>query len=139
MPRLIFANACLSGGLSWLKATAPKGRKSRRGTPPDDAQRRTAAQADSRLVASLADEFFRRGVADDIGTAWEVPEEPAELFAVTFYETLLGNQSSPVPLGTAMLRARAALRTSQGDWRPELQSTWAAYQHYGDPTRSLWV
>ncbi len=138
VPRLIFANACLSGGLSRVKATAPKGRKSRRSIPADDAKRRTAAQGDSRLVASLADEFFRRGVADYIGTAWEVPEGPAELFAVTFYETLLANQSSPVSLGKAILTARTALRKSQKDWRPELQSTWAAYQHYGDPTRSLW-
>jgi CHAT domain len=57
VPRLIFANACLSGGLSRLKATAPKGRRSRRGTPPDVAMRRAAAQGDSRLVASLADEL----------------------------------------------------------------------------------
>ena len=92
------------------------------------AQTLSAARLD--LVASLADEFFKRGVSDYIGAAWEIPSDPAKTFAEEFYKALL------VPggrIGPAVRKARAALYESRQDWL----AAWAAYQHYGDPTRSI--
>src|SRR5262249_60414156 len=82
-PRLIVANACVSGALSKVGA----------GGQPAAAAAANAPGAapligDARIVAGLADEFFRRGVGDFIGTAWEVPESPAKLFAEHLYKAL---------------------------------------------------
>ena len=138
-PNLIFANACTSAALSpgsaAPRATAkPVVRGA--GTQP-----RPRHASDARIVASLADEFFRRGVADYIGTAWEVPERPAKIFADKFYKALLGHGSSGAgangaTLGRAVQAARHALYTQRRKWG-ELGTVWAAYQHYGDPTRTL--
>lgn len=149
-PRLIVANACVSARLSG----APGSNAGR----PVDTEVDVAAEAgsalaarlprppgDSRLVASLADEFFRRGVADYIGTAWEVPEGPAKLFAEKFYEELLRDWqkdartravSGASTLGAAVQAARRALYDQREAWG-ELGTVWAAYQHYGDPTRRV--
>jgi hypothetical protein len=104
-PRLIVANACLSARIA----------------------------GDAQFVASLADEFFRRGVADYIGTAWEVPELPATIFAELFYRSLLGANA---PLGRAVQTARRTLYDRRAEWKA-FGTVWAAYQHYGDPTRVL--
>jgi CHAT domain-containing protein len=104
-PRLIVANACLSARIA----------------------------GDAQFVASLADEFFRRGVADYIGTAWEVPELPATIFAELFYKSLLGSNA---PIGRAVQNARRTLFDRRTEWK-EFGTVWAAYQHYGDPTRVL--
>ncbi len=119
-PMLIVANACLSAGLS------PGATGARR---EDDQE---AAQGDPRLVASLADEFFKRGVADYIGTAWEVQEKPATAFAKELYETLLPakRSSSSIRLGEAVRKAREVLYKKRKEWGP----VWGAYQHYGDPS-----
>ena len=61
------------------------------------------------FVASLADEFFRRGVSDYIGTAWEVPSVPAKMFAMSFYKALL-DQAHPYSIGEAVRLARQTLR-----------------------------
>jgi hypothetical protein len=105
-PLLVVANACLSA------------RTSVKGDRPD-------------LLPSLADEFFRRGVRDYVGTAWEVNDEGASLFAETFYESLLATPAPP--LGEAVRVARCALF----DRRAVFGSLWAAYQHYGDPATRL--
>jgi len=149
-PRLIVANACISAALSTQHAEVPVA--ARPGPvedanaaggahpPPDPKPRRPG---DARIVASLADEFFRRGVADYIGTAWEVPEGPAEMFALKFYETLLGKGEAGAghgtgrTLGEAVQAARRELWDKRTQWPAELQTVWAAYQHYGDPTRGL--
>jgi hypothetical protein len=119
-PALIFANACLSGSLSPGAARPAEGRHS----PRDDAL----------LVASLADEFLRRGVADYIGTAWPVPDGPARTFAATFYKTLLEEPSKH--LGGALQEARMHLYDARSK-NSDRESAWAAYQHYGDPTRDF--
>jgi CHAT domain-containing protein len=105
-PRLVVANACLSARTS---------------TKPDRAD----------LLPSLADEFFRRGVRDYVGTAWEVNDEGAVTFAERLYEALL--RPPGAPLGEAVREARRAL------WRQRslFGSLWAAYQHYGDPAARL--
>jgi CHAT domain-containing protein len=107
-PRLVVANACLSG----LTSRA-------RGATTQRASRREAG-----LLPSLADEFFRRGVRDYVGTAWEVDDEGAVLFAKEFYEALLAQET----IGSAMQRARNTLRGEEERYG----ALWAAYQHYGD-------
>ena len=79
-------------------------------------------------MEALADEFFHCGVADYIGTAWEVPSEPAKIFAKRFYEELLSGK----PIGEAVRLARKSLYDLK-----DTTCTWGAYQHYGDPTRTL--
>jgi CHAT domain len=124
-PKLVVANACLSSQLSQettaLSETRATGANS-------------AARGDPALVASLADEFFKQGVSDYIGAAWEIPSEPAKLFAEEFYTALLARHSSPpAKIGAAVLWAREALYRE----RKKFGAAWAAYQHYGDPTRSI--
>ncbi len=131
-PRLIFANACLSAGLSQGSANRSIQGTSEAGMPTSDGPDPYASRGDALLVASLADEFLRRGAADYVGTAWLVPDEPARAFAETFYDVLLGGKA----LGAAVREAREKLyreRQVNGIW----ETSWAAYQHYGDPTRRL--
>jgi hypothetical protein len=115
-PRLVVANACLS---SLTSAVGTAGS--------------VVAKSDAQLVATLADEFFRRGVRDYIGTAWEVNDEGAIRFAETLYEALLTGTNADCSLGAAVLNARRALAARQDVFG----ALWAAYQHYGDPTASL--
>jgi pimeloyl-ACP methyl ester carboxylesterase len=115
-PRLVVSNACLSALTSSVSAAGS-----------------VVGGSDAQLVATLADEFFRRGVRDYIGTAWEVNDEGAILFAEALYEALLGTAGGAVTIGEAMLRARQALAAREDVFGP----LWAAYQHYGDPTASL--
>ncbi len=113
-PRLIVANACLSGRMS---ATFSDG-----------------GFDEHTLLPSLADEFFHRGVRNYVGTAWEVNDEGAVLFATTLYDTLFANgAASPGRLGDAVLAARKALYREQDAY----ECLWAAYQHYGDPQLEL--
>ena len=121
-PRLVVANACLSSQLSQKDANAQ--------TQPTSPGSDGRTGGDSRLVAGLADEFFKQGVSDYIGAAWEVPSEPARRFAKKFYSALL---SSPgVTIGVAVQRARKTLYDQK-----EFGAAWAAYHHYGDPTRLM--
>jgi hypothetical protein len=118
-PRLVVANACLSGLTSSVTRSGAG----------------VAARGETDLLPGLADEFFRRGVRDYVGTAWEVNDEGAILFAETFYDQVLPDPRRPVAdttYGEAMLRARKALAEAG-----LYEALWAAYQHYGDPTGSL--
>ncbi len=110
-PALIFANACLSAVGSSKQGGRGRG---------------------SGLVASLADEFMRRGVADYIGTGWLVPDKVAMPFAKDFYTAFLGSPRKQ--LGVALQEARSAayrVRRVNDIW----ETAWATYQHYGDPSR----
>jgi pimeloyl-ACP methyl ester carboxylesterase len=115
-PRLVVSNACLSSLTSSVGATGS-----------------VVAKSDAQLVATLADEFFRRGVRDYVGTAWEVNDEGAILFAEALYEALLTPGHPDSSLGAAMLHARRTLFSRQDVFG----ALWAAYQHYGDPTATL--
>jgi hypothetical protein len=105
-PRLVIANACLSARTSFRKDAAS-------------------------LLPSLADEFFRRGVRDYVGTAWEVNDQGAVLFMERLYAGLLATRAATI--GQAVQSARRAL----WDQRNLYGSLWAAYQHYGDPLARL--
>ena len=113
-PRLVVANACLSARTSFKTVS---------GEPP-------VGRYESGLAPSLADELFRRGVQDFIGTAWPIDDAGAALFATTFYEALLADP--PATIGEALLKARRALERTRS-----FGSLWAAYQHYGDPRRTV--
>jgi hypothetical protein len=56
--------------------------------PPDAASRSEAA-----LLPSLADEFFRLGVRNYVGAAWEVNDIGAELFATRLYDPCCPTQA----------------------------------------------
>jgi hypothetical protein len=115
-PDLLVANACLTAQTS---EALSGGRKLSDG--PD-------AYAEADLLPSLADEFFRLGVRDYVGTAWEVSDVGAELFADVFYSALLPGDGPAETIGESVRQARQAL------WRrPMFGPLWAAYQHYGDP------
>jgi CHAT domain-containing protein len=113
-PALVVANACLSVRSGQLLT--------------EDKLKQTRQRGDPRLVAALADEFFHCGVGDYIGTAWEVSSEPAKKFADCLYRELLRGGS----LGYSVKLAREMLYQ-----QPDAALSWAAYQHYGDPTRTL--
>ncbi len=116
-PALVFANACLSARTS--EATSA-------------GQGIAQSPVESALLPSLVDEFFHKGVRNYVGTAWEVSDVGAILFADAFYTTLLGSEAGPT-IGEAVQHARKAL-FSQSHLYGQL---WAAYQHYGDPTSVL--
>jgi hypothetical protein len=108
VPPLVIANACLT---SQLARSRSDGRKE---------------QYDAALLPSLADEFFKRGVLNYIGTAWQVDDRGAVDFAKAFYGQFLSGEQ----LGMALLKARTVL-SERAD------ALWAAYQHYGDPTFTI--
>jgi CHAT domain len=105
VPAIIVANACLSSQTAHTEA-------------PEAA-----------LLPSIADEFFKLGVRNYIGTAWEVNDLGAERFATAFYDALLPGSGPGASFGEAVRVARREL------WKDErlFGALWAAYQHYGDP------
>ncbi len=110
VPAVIVSNACLSGRTSQVL---------------EGGRRADEVRSEAGLLPSLADEFFKLGVRNYVGTAWEVNDIGAELFAQIFYSTLLAGGS----FGEAVRRAREALWSDRETYGP----LWAAYQHYGDP------
>jgi hypothetical protein len=103
VPRLVFANACFSGVIREGVALAPD----------------EAAPA----LATIAQAFLERGVPNYVGTGWAVDDAQAALVAGMFYESLLARAT----LGAALASARRAAYDRQ------VESTWGAYQHYGNP------
>jgi len=118
VPALIVANACLSGRTS---QALEGGRRVER------------ARSESGLLPSLADEFFRLGVRNYVGTAWEVNDVGAVEFAKAFYETLLAEDAARRTVGEAMGAGRRALHGRSRSFG----KLWAAYQHYGDPAAKV--
>ncbi|MBL8783375.1 MAG: CHAT domain-containing protein [Deltaproteobacteria bacterium] len=97
-PRLIFSNAC-----------------------------RSASEGGVNPATGLAAAFLDAGVELYIGTTQDVPDEPASLFALTFYKALLAAPGQGV--GEALRVARVALSDRYG-----VRSVyWASWVLYGDP------
>ena len=117
VPAMVVANACLTARTSEAVADAR-----RQGTEEP--------RSEATLLPSLADEFFRLGVRNYVGTAWEVNDMGATLFAETFYRALLPDGGGSTSFGEAVLAGRRALWQRRDLYGP----LWAAYQHYGDPT-----
>lgn len=99
-PRLIFSNACRSAG---------EGIALRAGT------------------AGIAAAFLEAGVEHYIGTVHDVPDEPASLFALTFYEALVGSPATGI--GEAMRAAREVVAERYGSE----SIYWASWVLYGQP------
>jgi pimeloyl-ACP methyl ester carboxylesterase len=114
VPAIIVSNACLTARTSLAL---------------DGGRRADEARTEAGLLPGLADEFFKLGVRNYVGTAWEVNDIGAELFARVLYTSLLAG----TPIGEAMRSAREALWRDRETYGP----LWAAYQHYGDPTATL--
>jgi hypothetical protein len=111
VPRLVFANACLSA------------------VTRDD----HATQQQHQV--GLAQAFFARGIHNYIGTGWAVDDEPAKQLAVRFYRQALGQPiptAPPATIGQSLAEARRALLNAGLP-----SSTWGAYQHYGRATDKL--
>lgn len=77
-----------------------------------------------RLAANVAEQLIRIGVRCVVAAGWAVHDEPAMLFAKTFYQRLLQ--------GWRFIDAVAEARARTYDAYP-WSNTWAAYQCYGDP------
>ena len=107
VPRLVFANACFSGVLREGRAFAE-----------DEL---------TRGLATIAQAFFERGVPNYIGSGWPVDDAQALTMAEQFYMALVQRRS----IGDALYQARKAIFDQQ------IESTWGAYQHYGDPDDTL--
>ena len=120
-PSLVFANACLSSVLA------------------QDSQKLVSrrARAEVELLPGLADEFFRRGVRNYVGTAWRVNDEGAVQFAREFYNALIVPPGAAgggrLTIGAALKQARETLKRDEASYG----TLWAAYQHYGDPQYRL--
>jgi hypothetical protein len=73
-------------------------------------------------------------VRNYVGTAWEVSDEGAILFAEELYGALLPAPGAKAgsrgkTLGEALLGARQRVHAEQASYG----ALWLAYQHYGDP------
>ena len=78
----------------------------------------------ARFASGVAEELIKIGVRCVVAAGWAVEDGPAESFATTFYDALLG--------GARFIDAAA--RARQAAWEVRGQgNTWAAYQCYGDP------
>jgi pimeloyl-ACP methyl ester carboxylesterase len=112
LPALVFFNACESARTITKRA----GKKL--------AKPETAKLADELLEKNvgLAEAFLRGGVANYVGTFWEVGDAGAVTFAKTFYTKLLSGET----IGDSLLRAR-------NDVRDIKEVDWVDYIHYGSP------
>jgi hypothetical protein len=123
VPAIVIANACLTARTSQAIAAA------KQGSVEDP-------RSEAALLPSLADEFFRLGVRNYVGTAWEVNDVGATLFAEEFYRAILYDSNGSAggsSFGDAVLAARQALWKQRHLYGP----LWAAYQHYGDPSSDV--
>ena len=104
VPELVFLNCCHLAARDAKSVLAPT----------------TAPQ----FAANIAEALIEIGVRCVIAAGWAVEDKPAELFATTFYDALLG--------GGRFIDAVAAARSAA--WRTGAGgNTWSAYQCYGDP------
>lgn len=109
VPDLVFLNCCHLGQMGGKLERAPT--------------------AYNRLAYSVARELIEMGVRAVVAAGWAVDDEAANLFAATFYRSLLGEYKQ---FGDAVWAARKAV------WQDyPTSTTWGAYQAYGDPGWSL--
>ena len=107
VPELVFVNCC------HLAARSPE-----QLLQPNNG----AAYDRARFAAGVAESLIRIGVRCVIAAGWAVDDEPAKVFATTFYDQLLAGRR----FIDAVAEARVAAYALGGN-------TWAAYQCYGDP------
>ncbi|HSC64497.1 MAG TPA: CHAT domain-containing protein [Caldimonas sp.] len=104
VPELVFLNCCHLAARDARSVLAPYDR--------------------AQFAATIAEALIEIGVRCVIAAGWAVEDQPAEIFATTFYDALLG--------GDRFIDAVAAARSAA--WRSGAGgNTWSAYQCYGDP------
>lgn len=104
VPELVFVNCC------YLAAGQPE-------------QLLAGARADlPQFACGVAEALIKAGVRCVVAAGWAVEDEPAKMFAMRFYEALLGGSR----FIDAVAHAREGAHARGGN-------TWAAYQCYGDP------
>ncbi|MCV2219714.1 DUF7379 domain-containing protein [Thauera sp. Sel9] len=107
VPELVFVNCCHLAALPTQQFAQA----------PDPFNR-------SDFAASTAEALIEIGVRCVVAAGWAVDDEPAQLFAETFYQALLDRRTFMEAVGNAR----------EATWRSYPDSnTWAAYQCYGDP------
>ena len=115
VPRLVFSNACFSSQIG------------------SNSGSEVFKIDDNRQSAGLAEAFFLRGIENYIGAGWQVNDNYAIEFAKTFYaQTLVFRRT----LGDALGEARKAISSDVIE-TTLIDSTWGAYQHYGDSNETL--
>ncbi len=113
VPELVFVNCCHLAARDADQAL-------RGGRDQPDADKFNRAE----FAMGVADALIAIGVRCVIAAGWAVDDEPAKIFADTFYRAILARR----PFIDAVAQAReAAWRAAPGS------NTWAAYQAYGDP------
>jgi pimeloyl-ACP methyl ester carboxylesterase len=108
VPRLVFANACFSAELSTAESSGQ--------------------------LAGLAEAFFNRGIENYIGTGWQVNDQHAIAFAKEFYSKTIEDR---LTLGEGLSEARKIVSPLIDKTINPSDTTWAAYQHYGDSDARL--
>jgi CHAT domain-containing protein/TPR repeat protein len=104
VPELVFLNCCHLAAFDAKTVLAPYDR--------------------AEFAATIAEALIEVGVRCVIAAGWAVEDKPAEVFATSFYDALLG--------GSRFIDAVAAARTAA--WHAgDGGNTWSAYQCYGDP------
>lgn len=106
VPQLAFINCCYLGSFI---------------DPANGAKR---LEARPQFAANVAEQLIRIGVRCVVAAGWAVEDDPAKLFARTFYQQLVNGQR----FIDAVANARALTYA-----RYPRSNTWAAYQCYGDP------
>ncbi len=107
VPELVFLNCCHLSGRDVQSALAAPNQYDR-----------------AAFAANLAEALIEIGVRCVVAAGWAVEDKPAELFATTFYDSLMA--------GDRFIDAVAAARAAA--WRNGAGgNTWSAYQCYGDP------
>jgi tetratricopeptide (TPR) repeat protein len=115
VPELVFVNCCYLGAKGQL-LSAGQAECSKR-----------FATARPRFASSVAEALVGIGVRCVIAAGWAVDDEPARVFAETFYDELLRGQRF-IEAAARARRAAASFANS---------NTWGAYQCYGDPDWTL--
>ena len=108
VPELVVVNSCYNARI---------------GTKPGDTGAFPAGSATPRMAAGLARALMGIGVRAVVAAGWPVGDAAAKRFATTLYEQLTEGRT----FGEAVTEARAASAALS-------ETSWAAYQCYGDPT-----
>ena len=116
VPELAFINCCFLGQIGSESTQSEIAHSSQLETPLG------ARRAE--FAANVAQQLIQMGVRCVVAAGWAVDDEPAKLFATTFYRALMDRRTFAEAVGAAREKT----------WKDHPESnTWAAYQCYGDP------
>ena len=117
VPRLVFSNACFSSQIGAVTGNT------------------VFKTEDNQMSAGLAEAFFLRGIENYIGAGWQVDDNYAIEFSKVFYQQALVSKKT---LGIALSEARKSISNPEDSKdSKDIDSTWGAYQHYGNSNEML--